>query len=374
MDDMNTKQMNPTKERNGDLCEIAMHCCSKGSSSLSNFPGLMKEIIETKAWERREWRGKVFELPSLLDLITRKPLEGWGEDPEKVEALIESDPEVLSMWRKETTRANHRPLKSNDNIITSSKAKQGTGKAYTLDRLSKENPDLYQSVVNGELSANAAAIAAGWRKKTVTVTDDPASAAKTLREKFGDEWFKAMVQEAGMELDPVKAKAPKVKPQAKRVKEKVEVNQQSVGAPRPEPSKAPEKKSPRITSWSYNILYGYFTNSRKSKQRIDNLEKSLQKEGCKSPIIIKTRDGKSPCIIDGEERKKICEKLGIHYQIQEMYFESDAHVLVFIAKNEISELEAIGDKAELKKYHQHLKDSCKETRTDHKLFMEYVSK
>jgi hypothetical protein len=342
--------------------------------SLSNFPGLMKEIIETKAWERREWRGKVFELPSLLDLITRKPLEGWGEDPEKVEALIESDPEVLSMWRKETTRANHRPLKSNDNIITSSKAKQGTGKAYTLDRLSKENPDLYQSVVNGELSANAAAIAAGWRKKTVTVTDDPASAAKTLREKFGDEWFKAMVQEAGMELDPVKAKAPKVKPQAKRVKEKVEVNQQSVGAPKPEPSKAPEKKSPRITSWSYNILYSYFTNSRKSKQRIDNLEKSLQKEGCKSPIIIKTRDGKSPCIIDGEERKKICEKLGIHYQIQEMYFESDAHVLVFIAKNEISELEAIGDKAELKKYHQHLKDSCKETRTDHKLFMEYVSK
>jgi hypothetical protein len=163
-------------------------------------------------------------------------------------------------------------------------------------------------------------------------------------------------------------------PQAKRVKEKVEVNQQSVGAPKPEPSKAPEKKSPRITSWSYNILYSYFTNSRKSKQRIDNLEKSLQKEGCKSPIIIKTRDGKSPCIIDGEERKKICEKLGIHYQIQEMYFESDAHVLVFIAKNEISELEAIGDKAELKKYHQHLKDSCKETRTDHKLFMEYVSK
>jgi hypothetical protein len=374
MDDMNTKQMNPTKERNGDLCEIAMNCCSKGASSLSNFPGLMKEIIETKAWERREWRGKVFELPSLLDLITRKPLEGWGEDPDKIEALIESDPEALSMWRKETTRANHRPLKSNDNIITSSKAKQGTGKAYTLDRLSKENPDLYQSVVNGELSANAAAIAAGWRKKTVTVTDDPASAAKTLREKFGDEWFKAMVQEAGMELDPVKAKAPKVKPQAKRVKEKVEVNQQSVGAPKPEPSKAPEKKSPRITSWSYNILYGFFRNSRKSEQRIDNLEKSLQKEGCKSPIIIKTRDGKSPCIIDGEERKKICEKLGIHYQIQEMYFESDAHVLVFIAKNEISELEAIGDKAELKKYHQHLKDSCKETRTDHKLFMEYVSK
>jgi hypothetical protein len=88
-----------------------------------------------------------------------------------VEALIESDPEALAMWRKETTRANHRPLKSDDNIITSNKAKQGTGKAYTLDRLSKENPELYQSVVNGELSANAAMIAAGLRKSVLTYSD-----------------------------------------------------------------------------------------------------------------------------------------------------------------------------------------------------------
>jgi hypothetical protein len=296
MDDTNTKQMNPTKERNGDLCEIAMNCCSKGASSLTNFPGLMKEIIETKAWERREWRGKVFELPSLLDLITRKPLEGWGEDPEKVEALIESDPEALSMWRKETTRANHRPLKSNDNIITSSKAKQGTGKAYTLDRLSKENPDLYQSVVNGELSANAAAIAAGWRKKTVTVTDDPASAAKTLREKFGDEWFKAMVQEARMELDPGRSQAGL---------SKIIID-------------------PFLESITY-----------KGTSENDELRRSLRENGCTEPLIVQLGTN---ILVDGHKRLKICEEIGISYQVQYMPFESEDEIHQFVFSKNMNRL------------------------------------
>jgi hypothetical protein len=291
MDDMNTKQMNPTKERNGDLCEIAMHCCSKGSSSLSNFPGLMKEIIETKAWERREWRGKVFELPSLLDLITRKPLEGWGEDPDKIEALIESDPEALSMWRKETTRANHRPLKSNDNIITSSKAKQGTGKAYTLDRLSKENPDLYQSVVNGDLSANAAAIAAGWRKKTVTVTDDPSSAAKTLREKFGDEWFKKLIQEAtAPTVDSENAKLTYLKCNYKGVNTK-------------------------------DVL-GYF----------ERLKEDIKENGCAEPLIVQHGTN---ILVDGHKRLAICKELGIPYQVQTMHFDSQEDVEKFITRTYI---------------------------------------
>jgi hypothetical protein len=348
MDDMNTKQMNPTKESNGDLCEIAMNCCSRGAASLSNFPGLMKEIIETKAWERREWRGKVFELPSLLDLITRKPLEGWGEDPEKVEALIESDPEVLSMWRKETTRANHRPLKSNDNIITSSKAKQGTGKAYTLDRLSKENPDLYQSVVNGELSANAAAIAAGWRKKTVTVTDDPASAAKTLREKFGDEWFKAMVQEAGMELDPVKAKAPKVKPQAKRSKEK----------PRPQKTKPakPAEAKPKSGSKSKIIIKPEFKKLpilTYQRWYTEQLEEDLKNNGCKDPLIVQQG---SNILVDGYKRHEICERLKIPFHVQYDYYESLEEMATDIVLGDAETFKNYYDPSHENIYKMHLRE------------------
>jgi hypothetical protein len=39
------------------------------------------------------------------------------------------------------------------------------GRAYTLSRLRRERPDLFDRVKAKELSANAAAIEAGWRKQ-----------------------------------------------------------------------------------------------------------------------------------------------------------------------------------------------------------------
>lgn len=43
--------------------------------------------------------------------------------------------------------------------------KADRGKAYTLDRLQRESPELFEQVKAGELSANAAAIKAGFRKR-----------------------------------------------------------------------------------------------------------------------------------------------------------------------------------------------------------------
>ncbi len=51
----------------------------------------------------------------------------------------------------------------NDNVMI--QAEQGNSRAYTLDRLDRERPDLAQRVERGEMSANAAAIEAGFRKK-----------------------------------------------------------------------------------------------------------------------------------------------------------------------------------------------------------------
>ena len=51
------------------------------------------------------------------------------------------------------------------NNITGEEAVTGTSKAYTLSRLQKESPELFEAVCRKELSANAAAIKAGFRKK-----------------------------------------------------------------------------------------------------------------------------------------------------------------------------------------------------------------
>jgi hypothetical protein len=49
--------------------------------------------------------------------------------------------------------------------IVSIDPKHGNSRAYTLDRLQRERPELFAQVEAGKLSANAAAIQAGFRKK-----------------------------------------------------------------------------------------------------------------------------------------------------------------------------------------------------------------
>jgi hypothetical protein len=193
--------MSMTPEFNGDLCKMAYERFRDGKGSLSGFPGLIKEIIQEKAWERREHNGKIYELPSLLALVTEKPLAGWGQDPAAVERLLRDDPEALAMWRGEVVKTHGGDRKSeqakikNDNISLDKESSHGTGKSYTLSRLKRARPELFQAVCNGELTANAAMIQAGLRKSVVSVGANPVSAAKTLKKKFGLDYVKELIKE-----------------------------------------------------------------------------------------------------------------------------------------------------------------------------------
>jgi hypothetical protein len=55
------------------------------------------------------------------------------------------------------------PWADGDNVTI--KPERGNSRAYTLDRLRRERPDLFERVKAGEFSANAAAIEAGFRKR-----------------------------------------------------------------------------------------------------------------------------------------------------------------------------------------------------------------
>jgi hypothetical protein len=190
--------MSMTPEFNGDLCKMAYERFRDGKGSLSGFPGLIKEIIQEKAWERREHNGKIYELPSLLALVTEKPLAGWGQDPAAVERLLRDDPEALAMWRGETTRdkgGDRRSDSFKDDNVNFEKPKKGNAKSYTLSRLKRTRPELFQAVCNGELTANAAMIQAGLRKSVVSVGANPESAAKTLKKKFGLDYVKELIKE-----------------------------------------------------------------------------------------------------------------------------------------------------------------------------------
>lgn len=154
------------------LCFQTYQCFSRAGGSMSRLPKLLRLIISERAWERRQHGTIVIELSSLLELVTKKPIYGWGEDPKKIEALLKDEPDVLAMWRKETVRhGGDRKSKESikrhnmtlDNVPLAKD--RGTSKSYTLTRLERDHPELFKRVVAGELSANAAAIEAGFRKK-----------------------------------------------------------------------------------------------------------------------------------------------------------------------------------------------------------------
>ena len=150
----------------GQLASTTVQCLSRGAGALNSFPGLLKRVIEERVWEYRIHHGREYRLPNLRALITEKPMAGWGEDPKKIEALIKDDPEVLPMFReamksKNYDRGNQHTGGKGDNVNLANK---GNTRAYTLTRLQKDNPEIYEEVKAGKLSANAGAVKAGWRK------------------------------------------------------------------------------------------------------------------------------------------------------------------------------------------------------------------
>jgi hypothetical protein len=158
--------MGLTLHDKGGLVKSLWHAVDGASGNLANVPALVRGVIETEAWKKREQDGEIYEHKTFLSFIESPPLAGCGWPPEKVQALIKGEPEIEELWHKATTgkQGAHR-----DNI-TMKERQGGTSRAYTLSRLRRERPDLFERVVAGELTPNAAAIIAGWRKPPSPLT------------------------------------------------------------------------------------------------------------------------------------------------------------------------------------------------------------
>lgn len=154
------------REQNDDAGELYSSLLSKVGHRqlLKDIPGVLKTIIRTESWRQWRWLGQEYSAPSLAVYLTRNPPQGIGVSLDMVEKLVEDDAEILALWREATTgRHGGNRTAKNDNIILAS-PKQGTSLAYTLDRLKRERPDLFERVAAKKISANAAAIEAGFRK------------------------------------------------------------------------------------------------------------------------------------------------------------------------------------------------------------------
>ena len=75
------------------------------------------------------------------------PLEGWGEDPKKIEAIIKDNAEVLAMYREEMVQGSGA---RNDlgNNVTEVERVTGNSRAYSIARVKKDcDPDTVAEVL-----------------------------------------------------------------------------------------------------------------------------------------------------------------------------------------------------------------------------------
>lgn len=177
----------------GQLCQTTIESLYEATGGLRQFPALLKKVIATRAWERRTVHGKVIELGSLRELITAKPVSGWGEDPSKVEAVIRDDPEALAAFREAMKHQGERTDLGN-NVPEVDRQPRGNSRAFSISRVQREcDAATVAAVMAGEMSPNAALVKAGVREnRQVYIPRDPVAAVQKLRSQFGDDFLEGM--------------------------------------------------------------------------------------------------------------------------------------------------------------------------------------
>jgi hypothetical protein len=179
----------------GQLCQSTIESLYEATGGLKQFPGLLKRIIASKAWERRMSKGKVIELASLRELITEKPVRGWGEDPKKVEAVIKDDPEALVMFREAMKTHNNQHTRKCDNV-TPAKGGEGTGnsRAYSIDRVKREcDEETIAAVMADKIKPHAALVKAGIKRdRQLYINKSMEDFADNLRKKLTEDELKEL--------------------------------------------------------------------------------------------------------------------------------------------------------------------------------------
>lgn len=198
----------------GYLTQSLGSASHSGEHGFKAVPGLLKLVLENRAWEKRiiVETGEEFEgFPNFEAYLKANPPKGLGADPDLIDRLIGKDEDLRTKFYAALRRPVGNPTGANqhqggiidiiNNSSDKSKVPTGTSKAYALQKLSDEGKvELLQQVNAGKLSASAAMKKAGFRRPKIAVSlDDPQSAANTLlthaSPEFIDELLRILTKE-----------------------------------------------------------------------------------------------------------------------------------------------------------------------------------
>jgi hypothetical protein len=167
-----------------------------GGDALEDVPKILRKVLEAGAWRDFTTRtGKRVQHVRFEDFVTTPPTSGIGGSMELVRRIAAADPVTLDLLDK----AVQRPAGSNqhtqlvDNVNDHSRP-TGNATEAALRRLRKDRPDLHGKVLEGKVSAHAAMVDAGFRRKTITVPLDVDAVVRALVKHFDAEQLREIAQ------------------------------------------------------------------------------------------------------------------------------------------------------------------------------------
>jgi hypothetical protein len=197
---------------NAALVEALGSALREGEHGLKTGPALLVRVLREESWRSFvTQRGEQVEHRRFEQFVTTPPLKGLGASMRLIEKLIDSIDqgdermEAMDLLGRavQTGRGGDRrsaDFKA-DNIRSETPGGPaaadagGTSREAGLRRLRKARPDLHAEVLAGTLSTHAAMVAAGFRKRKISIPVTSAEdAAKALRRNLEPEQVRELAK------------------------------------------------------------------------------------------------------------------------------------------------------------------------------------
>jgi len=148
-----------------DVVQALQDSLADGKHGLAAVPKLITRIIKEGMW-RSFWCGPLnvmVEHGSFESYVTDEMPTGLGADMRTIRNICNDDSIARDAIDEVTQNKPGRPVETLN--IVQGIAPAGNSRDAALRRLRKDQPKLHAKVLSGELSAHAAMVEAGYRKK-----------------------------------------------------------------------------------------------------------------------------------------------------------------------------------------------------------------